>query len=157
MADHHAAQRMLANVLHQEQPATYLVIGNPAPLDPGPDVADGPAPTGLALEAATDLLTELGRQDLVLVGGLEALPRKDGEILLSRLRDVYARRVLARVVLGGTWRHNDMTAFGFTRLAEMDPADGVLYGFDVASYKTTPDWLNPRYWANPELWDKYRW
>ncbi|WP_290652932.1 DUF6231 family protein [Aquisalimonas sp.] len=34
---------------------------------------------------------------------------------------------------------------------------GTLYGFDVGTYKTTPDWLNPRYWANPELWGKYRW
>ncbi|SEO53486.1 hypothetical protein SAMN04488052_101581 [Aquisalimonas asiatica] len=148
---------MLRNVLQQEQPATYLVIGDPAPLEPQPDGIDGPAPAGLSLEGATPRLPDLGRQDLVLVGGLESLARKDGEILLSRLRDVYARRVLARVVLGGTWQQKDMTAFGFTRLAEMEPADGVLYGFDVASYKTTPDWLNPRFWANPELWDKYRW
>lgn len=157
MANHQAAQQMLVNVLREEQPATYLVIGNPAPLDPNPDSGDGPDPTSLGLEAATHRLAELGRQDLVLVGGLEALERKDGEILLSRLRDIYARRVLARVVLGEIWQQNDMTAFGFTRLAAMEPTDGVLYGFDVASYKTTPDWLNPRYWANPDLWDKYRW
>jgi hypothetical protein len=29
--------------------------------------------------------------------------------------------------------------------------------FDVGSYKATPDWLNARHWANPQLWDKYRW
>ncbi|MDD3447840.1 MAG: DUF6231 family protein [Gammaproteobacteria bacterium] len=32
-----------------------------------------------------------------------------------------------------------------------------LYGFDIATYKVTPDWLNSRYWANPELWDRYWW
>lgn len=148
---------MLANVLQEERPATYLIIGDPAPLEPNPDGGEHPAPKELALENAVPQLSELGRQDLVLIGGLEALPRKDGEVLLSRLRDVYARRVLARVVLGDTWQQSDMTAFGFTRLAAMAPTDGVLYGYDVASYKTTPDWLNPRYWANPELWGEYRW
>ncbi|MGD8939893.1 MAG: DUF6231 family protein [Gammaproteobacteria bacterium] len=32
-----------------------------------------------------------------------------------------------------------------------------VYAFDIASYKTTPDWLNNKYWANPELWDKHWW
>ncbi|MGC8698509.1 MAG: DUF6231 family protein, partial [Halothiobacillus sp.] len=29
--------------------------------------------------------------------------------------------------------------------------------FDMGSYKATPDWLNARHWANPQLWDKHRW
>ncbi len=29
--------------------------------------------------------------------------------------------------------------------------------FDIAHYKTIPDWLNSRHWANPDLWGKYRW
>ncbi|WP_404840873.1 DUF6231 family protein [Alkalilimnicola ehrlichii] len=27
----------------------------------------------------------------------------------------------------------------------------------MATYKTTPDWLNSRNWAHPELFDKFRW
>jgi len=150
---------MLVTVLMEEQPQRYLVIGDPAPLDPYPEghTAQAACPVYLPLQGATDALPEHGRQDLVLVGGLERLSRAEGEILLSRLRDLYARRVLVCLALGDTWRQNDLTAFAFTRLATLGDGMGTLYGFDVGTYKTTPDWLNPRYWANPELWGKYRW
>lgn len=46
-----------------------------------------------------------------------------------------------------------LVSLGFTRQA----ADGPVYLFDIETYKRTPDWLNARHWANPELWDKYRW
>jgi len=46
-----------------------------------------------------------------------------------------------------------MVSLGFTRHA----ADVPVYLFDIETYKRTPDWLNARHWANPELWGKYRW
>lgn len=153
------AQTMLERILRDEQPHSYLVIGDPSPLDAAPTI-DGERPVEphrLTVTESTVALPSLGRQDLVLLADLEELPRADGEVLLSRLRDLYARRVLARIIPGETWQNNDMTAFGFTRLADLGGEDGLLYGFDVGTYKTTPDWLNPRYWANPELWGKYRW
>ena len=150
---------MLEQVLRETSPRHYLVIGDTTPLDPEPTVAGTPVATATRLtpEDALDTLPDHGRQDLVLVGALEAFPRSDGEILVSRLRDLYARRVLARLRPTGPWQHRDMTAFGFTRLARLGAEEGALYGFDMATYKTTPDWLNPRFWANPELWGKYRW
>ena len=46
---------------------------------------------------------------------------------------------------------NDFLAFGMQRLAEAD--DGcLLYLFDLHTYKPAPDWLNSKYWANPERW-----
>ena len=155
-----ATQAMLARVLREEQPRSYLVLGDPDPLNPDPDEVAAetvPVPTRYSLAEAVATLSQLGRQDLVLVAGLQALPRGDGEVLLSRLRDLYARRVLVTVVLDGEWQRNDMTAFGFTQLARIDEHLGTLFGFDIATYKTTPDWLNPRYWANPEMWDKAWW
>ncbi|MGD8710180.1 MAG: DUF6231 family protein, partial [Ectothiorhodospiraceae bacterium] len=81
--------------------------------------------------------------------------------LLSRLRDVRARRVLvvARRDCSSAWSRRSMVGYGFTPFgtAEADGAPAKLYQFDIATYKTTPDWLNARNWANPELWDKYRW
>jgi len=35
-------------------------------------------------------------------------------------------------------------------------SDWILY-FDIRQYKETPDWLNPRNWAHPERWNKFRW
>ncbi|MES1925471.1 hypothetical protein T31B1_09108 [Salinisphaera sp. T31B1] len=48
---------------------------------------------------------------------------------------------------------------GFRRVAGSQalPAGWSLYRYDIHDYKTTPDWLNKRYWANPERWDQERW
>ena len=150
---------MLDRVLQETSPRNYLVIGDAHPLKPEPAALDKSLTTVRRLTPTETLeaLPHYGRQDLVLVGALELFPRGDGEILLSRLRDLYARRVLARLRPSAHWEHRDMTAFGFTRLARLGDDNGLLYGFDMATYKTTPDWLNPRFWANPELWGKYRW
>ena len=75
--------------------------------------------------------------------------------LLAALRDRANRRILVHVgearVGGDTDRH--LVSLGYRRLSGGE----ALYLFDIVSYKDTPDWLSPRNWANPELWDKYRW
>ncbi|WP_296204027.1 DUF6231 family protein [Psychrobacter sp. UBA3962] len=35
--------------------------------------------------------------------------------------------------------------------------DFVSWQFNLYDYKQRPDWLNAKYWANPENFDKYRW
>jgi len=80
--------------------------------------------------------------------------------LVSHLRDVCAEQVL---VIGSqnanTLDRGTLTSLGFHRWQKsLDGADNrTWFIFDLAHYKVTPDWLNPRHWANPELWDKYRW
>nr|WP_264480642.1 DUF6231 family protein [Psychrobacter sp. I-STPA6b] len=32
-----------------------------------------------------------------------------------------------------------------------------IWQFNLYDYKYRPDWLNAKYWANPENFDKYRW
>lgn len=32
-----------------------------------------------------------------------------------------------------------------------------IWQFNLYDYKPRPDWLNAKYWANPENFDKYRW
>lgn len=96
----------------------------------------------------------------VIADTLEHLPRRRAEQLLGRLRDLHTRRFLALVPLGADgWRNTDMIAFGLKRCARFD-ADERRYGlyrFNIYDYKDTPDWLNARYWANPERWGKARW
>lgn len=75
-------------------------------------------------------------------------------VLLAALRDVYARRVLVLTPMGSSL---DLNALGFTRLTEYTDSMLRLYGFELKTYKSTPDWLSPQYWANPEMWDKKRW
>lgn len=102
-----------------------------------------------------------GRYDFALVAGvIEQLPAAEAGHLLARLRDLHVSRMLVvvdrhRCPLDDT----DFRALGLCAafLGDTDDDDLRAYAFELATYKRTPDWLNPRDWAHPELWDKYRW
>lgn len=52
-----------------------------------------------------------------------------------------------------------MGALGLRCLEILD-VDGQPWGlnhFSLKTYKKTPNWLNSRFWANPQLWNKSRW
>lgn len=72
--------------------------------------------------------------------------------VIARLRDVSARALLLWLPVH---RQLNAPALGMTLLR--DYGDGVLYGYEIATYKSPPDWLNAHYWANPQMWDKKRW
>lgn len=115
----------------------------------------------LSAEAAQpERLTEL-TAELAILDAEAALPRETATALVSRLRDIHAERVIviAAESQGAALSRHALIGLGFHRRAVS--ADGDVrrrwYEFDMAHYKVTPDWLNARNWANPELWDKYRW
>lgn len=97
---------------------------------------------------------------------IEHMDKRDAILLLSRLRDLYTARFCAAVRVGegwsgvtSTWTRNELLGIGMM-LVNSYTDDGRrihLYKYDIATYKPTPGWLNPDDWANPELWDKYRW
>jgi hypothetical protein len=33
----------------------------------------------------------------------------------------------------------------------------TLFTYDLREYKQVPDWLNAKFWANPEMFGKYWW
>jgi hypothetical protein len=71
---------------------------------------------------------------------------------LTHLRDLLARRVL--VVAYGD-QSMGLRALGFSQIEKIEGWE--LWQFNILEYKQIPDWLNSRYWANPENFDKYRW
>jgi hypothetical protein len=106
------------------------------------------------------------RYDFALVAGyLEYVDSAKGGAVIARLRDVLAHRLC--VLVGKrqedgkqpTWSDSELSAYGLTLLGRYQEGGKQLrlYGFDIASYKQTPDWLSPRHWAHPELWGKFRW
>ncbi len=116
-------------------------------------------------EEADVRLPEIGMQDLAVASIEGGTPpeRATAEPVLAALRDIYARRIMLLVSEQATesapWRNSDLVGLGFTRIGVFAGPRGAVtaYGFDIATYKTTPDWLNPRFWAHPQLWGKYRW
>ncbi|RYY79107.1 MAG: hypothetical protein EOO69_08120 [Moraxellaceae bacterium] len=72
---------------------------------------------------------------------------------ITRLRDLLARRVL---VLASPEFGASLHALGFSQIEQL-PQNLVIWQFNILAYKQVPDWLNSKYWANPENWNKYRW
>lgn len=132
-------------------------------------LAAGPACEVIEL-AETDQLTGAhspARFDLgVVCGVIEQLDARAAGVLIARLRDIFCQRLLLVVPIGAhwgqhrsIWQQTDLLAYGFTLLSS-EQRNGRLvqvYGFDLATYKSTPDWLNSKYWAHPELFNKYWW
>lgn len=97
------------------------------------------------------------RQALALVAGtLEQLDAPAARACLAALRDRLASHTVVWLDLAvAPLDEAEMRALGF-RLHARD-GDQALFGFDAYDYKDRPEWLNPRHWAHPELWDRYRW
>lgn len=72
--------------------------------------------------------------------------------LLASLRD-RGNRPIAVHLEGIEDATSRMITLGFRGTELPEP----VFNYDIRDYKHTPDWLNARNWANPELWGKYRW
>lgn len=107
-----------------------------------------------------------GRYDLGIVLADRAAPGIIRQTpIVARVRDVHARVtwVLAdlgarRTARGRRWTADGLRALGFTAMPAVSTVAGLtLFVHDVGTYKPTPDWLNPNGWANPEMWNRFRW
>lgn len=88
------------------------------------------------------------------------LPADHEDRLLSRLRDLHARQLLVFVgVDNGCWPTQRLLGLALQRQARFQHEAQLIeaWSYDIRTYKAVPDWLNPRFWANPENWNKYRW
>lgn len=101
------------------------------------------------------------RHDLAVAWLPSTLPSLQTLNLVSALRDLHARQLLVFVASGqdaGIGEHA-LRALALQQQARFEQ-DGELreaWSYDIRTYKAVPDWLNPRFWANPENWNKYRW
>lgn len=113
-------------------------------------------------------LSELPRQDLaIVVGLLENVEPVTARTVLARLRDLHAARLLVLVDPAAAhargWSECELLAMGLYRLGRprsqdaMSSTAAAVYVFDLYDYKPTPDWLNSRFWAHPERFDKDWW
>lgn len=93
---------------------------------------------------------------LVLTPGVE--PEKL-DAVIARLRDFLSMEFYVLHPGDAMEQTRRMGALGLRCLETFD-ADGQPWGlnhFSLKTYKKTPSWLNSRFWANPRLWNKFRW
>ena len=86
--------------------------------------------------------------------------------IIQRCRDLFAKHCLVVQNLSEPATGVDVVSFGFSRLHEQpivenDPDHHTtsyqVWQFNLFDYKHLPDWFNSKFWANPELWNKFRW
>jgi DNA-binding transcriptional LysR family regulator len=153
----------LLGILDQYQPKRLLCISRgsvpavTAYVTKHPDcelvtTSEAPLPDDLANQ----------RYDLAIVADqLEQLSKREGTELLAGLRNLSVSRmaVLVELAEAPQWETSDFYGLAMQREAhfERDERCLTLFTYDLAEYKTVPDWLNSKYWANPENFDKYWW
>ena len=152
MTSSHPFQPLIAETLQATKAGSVITVGTL----PWPDGA--PAPHVLTQRQALAEARLQGRADLA-VARLEAgMDRVLARQLIAALRDLLARQMLVFVP------ENLLEDTALLGLAlncqarfEVDGMEWQAWSYDIRTYKAVPDWLNPRFWANPENWDKYRW
>jgi len=157
----------LLSILEHYQPARLLCVSQSrVPAVEG--FFAGHPQTQLGTSNQVPLPAEIANQryDLAIIADqLEHLPQRVGVELLAGLRNLSASRLALLVDLSQTldWQENDFFALALQRHASFTQNDSIndrslaLYTYDLADYKQVPDWLNNKYWANPEMFDKYWW
>ena len=155
-------QQALAALLDRYAPARLLLIG----ASEFPALAafkEAHPDTCVAHAAPGALPAELAarRFDLALVVDcLEHLPKRDGLNLLGGIRNLNASRIAVLVDLAASgWQEIDFYALALQASERFQRDDQVLtlFTYDLREYKQVPDWLNARFWANPENFGKYWW
>ncbi|MCP1515005.1 MULTISPECIES: DUF6231 family protein [Pseudomonas] len=155
-------QQALAALLDQHAPKRLLVlsVGRFPALEAfeqaHPDsqvccAGPGPLPADLAAQ----------RFDLALVVDcLEHLSKPQGLTLLGGIRNLNASRIAVLVDLGACdWKDTDFYSLALQAGERFQRDEQVLtlFTYDLLDYKQVPDWLNARFWANPENFGKYWW
>lgn len=103
-------------------------------------------------------LSELPPIDMAIVSDLVEKSAKVVALeCLAALRNQYAQRILLLVneQQNTHWQLTDYLGLGFKKRGEFD-GYGV-YSYAIEDYQFKKDWLNSRYWANPDRFDKHRW
>ncbi|WP_188981762.1 DUF6231 family protein [Pseudomonas matsuisoli] len=158
----HSPQEVLAALIDQTRPDRVLYVGQGAL--PALEAYRAAHTERTVTAAKPGLLeAEMGSQryDLALFADcFEHMSKRDGQQLLGGVRNLNASRIMVLVDLAATeWRDTDFFALALQVNARFQREDQVLtlYGYDLLEYKQAPDWLNAKFWANPENFGKYWW
>ncbi len=155
-------QQALAALLDRYAPRRLLLIG----ADDFPALQafrEAHPDTEVALNAPGPLPAELAarRFDLaVVVDCLEHMPRRDGLQLLGGIRNLNASRMAVLADLAACdWQETDFFSLALQASERFARDEQVLtlFTYDLREYKQVPDWLNAKFWANPENFGKYWW
>jgi hypothetical protein len=91
---------------------------------------------------------------------LEHLPKRSALELIAGIRNLNAHRLTVMVDLQACdWNEADFYALAMQASERFQREQQTLHLFtyDLHDYKQVPDWLNAKFWANPQNFGKYWW
>ncbi|WP_342244236.1 DUF6231 family protein [Pseudomonas sp. OTU5201] len=155
-------QQALAALLERYAPLSLLLVGN-SPL-PALEAFAAAHPDCQVIQIPAGPLPpeQAGcRFDLALLADcLEHLPKRTGLQLLGGIRNLNASRVAVLADLNACgWQDTDFFSLALqaSERFRRDQQTLTLFTYDLREYKQVPDWLNAKFWANPENFGKYWW
>jgi hypothetical protein len=86
--------------------------------------------------------------------------KREGLELLGGIRNLNASRIAVLADLTACdWKETDFFALALQNNESFQRDEQILtlFTYDLREYKQVPDWLNARFWANPENFGKYWW
>ncbi len=153
----------LTHYLLAAQPARVVIVGQPPVVPWWQDPSTDAQPPVFSFATLGQCLSELPVDERseteAQTGHCAALMRFEADPAASGGRDLAAelgravRRFPDRLIISvDTTEPDDAAffAFGFRRLQLGDHGSIRLFEYCLSEYKQVPDWLNARYWANPE-------
>lgn len=155
-------QQALAALLDRYAPNRLLLVGA-SDLPALAAFQDAHPDSQLAHAAAGPLPADLAAQrfDLALIADcLEHLPKRTGLELLGGIRNLNASRLAVLVDLNACgWQSTDFFAMALQASERFQRGEQTLtlFTYDLREYKQVPDWLNAKFWANPQNFGKYWW
>lgn len=155
-------QHALAALLDRYAPERLLVVGaSNFPALTAFEEAHPQAHVAQAIPGALPDELAAQRFDLaIMVDCLEHLSKREGLELLGGIRNLNASRIAVLADLSACdWKETDFFALALQSSERFQRGEQVLtlFTYDLREYKQVPDWLNARFWANPENFGKYWW
>ncbi|AGI23331.1 DUF6231 family protein [Pseudomonas sp. MT3] len=155
-------QQALAALLDRYAPQRLLLVG--ASQIPAVDAFCAAHPDCELFHAPAGALPAdiaAHRYDLALLADcLEHLPRRDAQQLVGGIRNLNSSKVAVLVDLDAA-QAQDTDFYALAMQAserfQRDAQVLTLFTYDLHEYKQVPDWLNAKFWANPENFGKYWW
>lgn len=97
--------------------------------------------------------------DLAIIGDLiETTPKKQAMAWLGLLKNRHCQHILLLVDMNRAetqgWQLTDFLGLGFRLTIDSEIA---AFTYNIKDYQFKKDWLNNRFWANPDNFDKFRW
>lgn len=159
MTDSYDLSRLLAPVVNQFHPKSILTAGETATTCLQNDYDT--KLQHLTTPYSQQQLLEISPIDLAIISHLtESMGKQAGQQWLGKIKNLYAPHVILishpQLSKDNGWQFTDYLAMGLKHIA--GTGDGLqVFSYAIENYQPKRDWLNSRFWANPEMYDKYRW